>query len=77
MCHPDTDTIMQLPSLQDRRKTIQPKLFSKVVERLVPALQFHDFLTPVREKRLFKTEKYKDYVTNNIIDRQSINHRKC
>ena len=43
---------LALPSLQDRRK------MNRLV--LVPALQCHDVLTPVRSKRHIKTRQFKD-----------------
>ena len=39
---------LELPPLQDRRKANRLVFFFKVVEGLVPAMQSHDFLTPVR-----------------------------
>lgn len=69
---------LALPSLQDRRKTNRLIFFYKVVEGLVPALQCHDILTsPVRGKRQIKTREYSDFVTSNIIERQSTNNSKC
>ena len=43
----------------------------------MPAMQSHDFLTPVRGKRLIKSKQYTDCVTSNIIDKQSTNNSKC
>ena len=43
----------------------------------MPAMQSHDFLTPVRGKRLVKAKKVTDCVTKNIIDSQSTNNSKC
>ena len=69
---------LQLPSLQDRRKTNQLIVFLyNMVKGQVPMLQSHDFLTPVWGKRLIKSKHYKDCVTSNIIDRQSTNNSKC
>ena len=45
---------LQLPSLQDRRKTNWLVFLYKVVEGKVPALQSDDFLTPVQRKCLIK-----------------------
>ena len=66
-----------LPPLQDRRKAFRLKFIFKGVEGLVQALQSHDYLTPIREKCLIKPKEYTDYVTCNIIDKQSTNHSKC
>ena len=41
------------------------------------ALQSHDYLTPLRGKRLIKPKEYTDCVTCNIIDKLSTNHSKC
>ena len=65
---------LNLPPLQDRRKTNRLTFFFKVVEGLVPAMQSHGFLTPVRGKRLIKSKQYTDCVTSNIIDKQSTNN---
>ena len=43
----------------------------------MPAMQSHDFLTPVRGKRLIKSKQYTDCDTINIIDKQSTNNSKC
>ena len=42
------------------------------MEALVPAMQSHDFLTPVRGKRLIKAKQYTD-----CIDNQATNNSKC
>ena len=69
---------LQLPSLQDRRKTNRLTFFYKVVEGLVPAMPCHDFLTPVRKsKRNIKPKTFIDCETTNIIDRQCMNNNKC
>ena len=39
---------LHLPPLQDRRKANRLVFFFKVVEVLVPELQIHDYLKPVR-----------------------------
>ena len=59
---------LALPSLQHRRK----------MNRLLlqGALQCHDILTPVHDKRQIKTRQYKDCVTSNIVGRQSTNNTK-
>ena len=62
---------LHLPLLRDRRKANRLVFFFKVVEGLVPALQIHDYLTPVRGKRQIKSRQLKDYVTHNIIDSQA------
>ncbi|MCG7877120.1 MAG: reverse transcriptase family protein, partial [Candidatus Thiodiazotropha taylori] len=67
---------LALPSLHDRRKTNRLIFFYKVVEGLVPALQCHDILTPVRGKRQIKTRQYTDFVTSNIFESQSTNNSK-
>ena len=66
---------LNLPPLQDRRKANRLTYFFKVVEGLVPAMQSHDFLTPVWMKRLIKSKQYTDCVTSNIIDKQSTNQQ--
>ena len=43
----------------------------------MPAMQSHDFLTPIRGKRHVKSKQYTDCVTSNIIDKQSTNNSKC
>ena len=49
---------LQLPSLQDRRKSIRLALFYKVVEGLVPALPSENFLKQIRtNKRPVRTKK--------------------
>ena len=68
---------LNLPPLQERRKANRLTFFFKVAERLVPAMQSRDFLTPVRGKRLIKSIKYTDCVTSNIADKQSTNNSKC
>ena len=68
---------LHLPQLRDRRKANRLAFFFKVVEGLVPALQIHDYLTPDRGKRQFKTRQFKDCVTHNIIDSQTTNNCRC
>ena len=68
---------LNLPPLQDRRKANRLTFFYKVVEGLVPAMQSHDFLTPIRGKRHIKSKQHTDCVTSNIIDKQSTNNSKC
>ena len=68
---------LNLPPLQDRRKANRLTFLYKVVEGLVPAMQSHDYLTPIRGKRLIKPKVYTDCVTSNIIDKQSTNNSKC
>ena len=43
----------------------------------MPAVQSHDFLTPVRGKRLIKAKQYTDRISKNIIDNQVTNNSKC
>ena len=43
----------------------------------MPAMQSHDYLTPIQGKRLIKPKEYTDCVTSNIIDKQSTNNSKC
>ena len=61
---------LQLPLLQDRRKTNWLVFLYKVVEGQVPALQSHNFLTPVQGKCLIKSKHYIDYETSNRADKQ-------
>lgn len=44
-------TELHLPLHQNRRRANRLVFLFKVAEGLVPALQFHDYLTPVREKK--------------------------
>ena len=56
---------LNLSPLQDRRKANRLTFLFKVVEGLVPAMQsHHDYLTPIRGKRL-------------IIPKRSTNNSKC
>ena len=64
---------LHLPPLRDRRKANR----FKVVEGLVPALQTHDYLTPVCDKRQIKSRQFKDCVTNNVINSQASNNSRC
>ena len=57
---------LNLPPLQDRRKANRLTFIYKVVEGLMPAVQSHDYLTPIRVKRLIKPKEYTDCVTSNI-----------
>ena len=43
----------------------------------MPALQTHDYLTPVRGKRQIKSRQFKDCEMHNIIDRQVTNNSRC
>ena len=70
-------TSLNLPPLQERRKANRLIFFFKVVEGLVPAMQSHDFLTPVRGKRLVKAKQYTDCISKNIIDNHVTNNSKC
>jgi hypothetical protein len=68
---------LDLPSLQDRRRTIRLTFFYKVVEGLVPAMHCQDFLTPIRPKRRIIAKEFKDCVATNIVERHSTNNSKC
>ena len=57
---------LNLQPLQDRRKAKRLTFFFKVVEGLVPAMQFHDYLTPIQGKPHIKSKQYTDCVTSNI-----------
>ena len=57
---------LNLPPLQDRRKANRLTFFFKVVKGLVPAMQSHDYLTPIRGKRHIKSKQYTDCVTSYI-----------
>ena len=63
--------------LQARRKANRLVFFYKVVEGKVPALLCHDYLTPVRNKRLIRFKKLSDCVSSNIIERQCTNNSRC
>ena len=43
----------------------------------MPAMQSHDYLTPIRGKRHIKFKHNTDCVTSNIIGKQSTNNSKC
>ena len=43
----------------------------------MPAMQSHDFLTPVRGKRRIKAKQYTACFSKNIIDNQVTNNSKC
>ena len=60
-------TELNLPSLQDRRKSSRQVFFFKVVEGLVPLIQSHDFLTSVQGNRLIKSKLYTNCVTSEIL----------
>ena len=69
---------LNLPSLQDRQKANRLVFFYKVVEGLVPTLPCHDYyLTPVREKRRIVPKTFTDFITDNIIDRQTVSNSRC
>ena len=68
---------LNLPPLQDRRKANRVTFFFKMVEGLVPAMQSHDFLTPIRGNCHIKSKQYTDCVTSNTIDKQSTNNSTC
>ena len=55
---------LSLPPLKERKRANRLIFFFKVVEGLVPAMQSHNFLTPVRGKRLVKAKQYTDCITN-------------
>ena len=68
----------RLPPLQDRRKANRLVFFYKVVEGLLPAIPSQDFLIPIRaNKRKIIPKQFDECVSNNIIERQSINNSKC
>ena len=66
--------ILDLQSLENRRSASKLVFFYKVVEGLVLAVSPEEFLKSVKQKRIIKTKKFRDYKSFNIIERQLINH---
>lgn len=68
---------LELPSLQDRRKQLRLTFMYKVVEGLVPAINIREYLSPQGNRRSIRTRKYKDYISDNIVERSVCNNSKC
>ena len=63
---------LNLPPLQDRRKANRLTFLYKVVEGLVPAMQSHDYLTPIRGNASFNPKNIQTVslvtsLTNNLL----------
>ena len=67
---------LNLPTLASRRQVLKLSSFFKTVEGLVPGLPIENFLTRARPRRNIKTKQFKDHKTQNILERQVINHDK-
>ena len=67
---------LNLPTLASRRQVLKLSSFFKVVEGLVPGLPIDNFLVRARPKRNIKIKQYKDHQTQNILERQVVNHDK-
>ena len=67
---------LNLPTLASRRQVLKLSSFFKVVEGLVPGLPIDNFLVKARPKRNIKIKQYKDHQTQNILERQVVNHDK-
>jgi hypothetical protein len=67
----------KLPTLQSRRKQARLTTMYKVVEGLVPALPFQDFLQYERkDKRKIKPTRYTDHIVQNPVAKYAINNTK-
>ena len=58
---------LNLPSLQDRRKHLRLVFFYKLVEGLVPAMPYQNFLTSSKPGRLVKAKKNSDFISKNPV----------
>ena len=65
---------LELPSLRVRRTNAKLVFLYKIVEGLLPAIDQEAYIRPARPKRQIRSVKYKDCLTNNIIDRQETNN---
>jgi hypothetical protein len=63
-----------LPPLADRRRMQRLILFYKVVEGKVPALPFHEFLTPIRNKRKVRARDLSDFEHTHFVSTYAHNN---
>ena len=63
---------LELPPLQDRRRSSRLIFLYKVIEGMVPAIQPDEYIQPAKNKRQVKVKTDKDFKTTNIIERYSI-----
>ena len=68
---------LELDTLEERRTSLQLILMYKVVEGLVPSLPTDQFVKFSKPKRQIKTRTFKDYETENILDKRTCNNTKA
>ena len=69
---------LDLPTLQERRKELRLTFIFKIAGGLVPAINPHHYLTPIRNKRRIRTTaKLKDFITSNPVVNSQTNNSKC
>jgi hypothetical protein len=49
----------------------------KVVEGQVPAINIREYLTPQGIRRSVRAKSYKDYISDNIVEKSVCNNQKC
>lgn len=67
---------LDLPPLQDRRKSCRLVFLYKVVEGLVPAIPAKEFVEPARSKRKIKTSSDLNFNTTNLVDKYIVNNNR-
>ena len=67
---------LDLPPLQDRRKSCRLVFLYKVVEGLVPAIPAKEFVEPARSKRKIKTNSDSNFNTKNLVDKYIVNNNR-
>ena len=73
-----TETLekLELPPLQDRRRSSRLIFLYKIIEGMVPAINPEEFITFTSKKRIIRSRKNPEYTTTNIIDKYTVNNDK-
>ena len=76
-CVTEMLSILDLPTLQDRRRASRLTYLYKIAEGQVPALPPDIYLKKQRFKRHIRAKQFSDCVSNNIVERSVNNNTRC
>ena len=76
-CVTDMLKELNLPTLQARRKDKRLSFLYNIQKGKVPAINSHEYLTPIKSKRQIKAKSYTDCETLNIIKRHQNLNKNC
>ena len=76
-CVTEMLSVLDLPTLQDRRRANQITYLFKIAEGQVPALPPDIYINKQRYKRQIKAKQFSDCVTHNIVESSVNNNSRC